>query len=128
MERRVSLSKRRRIYEDAIYIVAQAKQIGSDHVALNERTIRNMLDKQMNRCMSIIISVLNYHEKNESIDGAKRVMLYPEDNDPSYAIEKSKFEALIKQLPENKELREALWNSFVKRDKKAIDKFTKLVA
>lgn len=128
VRKELTLRERRRIYEDTICIVAQTNKIGSDTNAIKERSIRNMIDKQLNRCTSILITVLNYHEAVEESDGVRKVMLLPEDNEPKYSIEKSKFEELVRQLPENKDLRESLWSSFVKRDKKASAKFAALVA
>ena len=128
VKRELTLRERRRIYEDAICIVAQANKMSADEVMSKERAIRNLIDKQLDRCMSILMTTLNYHEAVEEANGIKRVMLYPEDNDSNYAIEKSKFESLLRQLPDNKELRESLWKSFVKRDKKATATFASVVA
>ena len=126
----LTLRERRKIYEDTIYVIAQTQKIGNaSPTALKERAIRNMIEKQMDRCVSILTTVLGYNE-TVSVDasGAKKRILVPEDRDSNYTIEKSKFEDVVQRLPENKELREALWKSFVKRDQKATEKFNAMVA
>lgn len=130
IKRELGLRERRKIYEDTIYVVAQTQKIGSvSSVVLKERAVKNMVSNQTDRCVSILATVLGYHETVlTEADGTKKTFLLPEDNDMDYAIEKEKFENVVQRLPANKELKEALWKSFVKRDKKAIEKLEILVA
>ena len=130
LKKELTVRERRKIYEDTIYVVAQAQKIGAKSpVASKERAVQNLIEKQTSRCVTILTTVLGYHESILADEnGTKRTMLLPEDNNPEYAIEKSKFEEVVLRLPENKELREALWRSFVKRDKASTEKLNVLVA
>lgn len=130
VKKELTLRERRKIYEDAVFIVAQTQKINdATPTAVRERAVQNMVDQQTNHCVSIIITVLGYHEiAVVSDDGLKKTMLLPEDNDELYTIEKGKFEEIVQILPKNKELREALWKTFIKRDKKAKAKFDSFVA
>jgi len=87
-----------------------------------------MIAGQMERCASILITVLGYHEVSAlANDGNKVAVLCPDDNDRVYSIEKTKFESIVPLLPKNKELKESLWKSFVKRDRRAIEKLYTII-
>ena len=130
VKKELGLRARRRIYEDTICLVAQTQKMSSSTAsATRGRAVDNLIEKQTDRCVSILMTVLGYHETvSVSADGIKKIVLLPEDNDEKYAIEKSKFEDVIQKLPTNKELKEALWKAFIKRDKKATEKLDTLVA
>jgi hypothetical protein len=128
VKKELGLRERRKIYEDTICVVAQNQKIGASSVS-KERAMRNMIEKQTAKCVSILSTVLGYHEKTvEMEDGVKTIMLIPGDEAHDYALEKSKFEDLVQLLPNNKELREALWKTCIKRDKKATAKLHTLIA
>lgn len=130
IKKELTMRERRKIYEDTICIVAQThKMVAASPTALKERVVKNMIDKQTDRCVAILTTVLGYHEAvTIDDDGVKHTMLMPEDLDSNYSIEKKKFEEIVQKLPENKELREAMWKSFVKRDQKAKEKFDSFAA
>jgi hypothetical protein len=117
----LTLRERRKIYEDAICVVSQTQKIKSSSKALlNERFVKNVTDRQFDHCVSIIAATLGYHETpriNE--DGTKQIMLLPEDDNAEYGIYKDKFCEIIQDIPSNRALKEALWKTFIKRDKKA---------
>ena len=130
VKKELTLRERRKIYEDTIYVVSQTQKISTVSRGIqNDRTVQNMIEKQTDRCVSILTTVLGYHETVVvGDDNTKTTMLMPTDDDSAYAIEKKKFEEIVQLLPNNKELKESLWKAFVKRDKKATDKFNTWVA
>lgn len=117
----LGLRERRRIYEDAICIVAQTNKIANASPnAMNVRSVKNMVDKQLDRCTSILTTVLGCREVTVANENEEKVvMIAPMDDAPDLAIAKSKFEEVVRRLPEDKELKESLWKTYVKRDKKA---------
>jgi hypothetical protein len=130
VKKELGIRERRKVYEDAICVVAQSQKLGaSSPTAMKERSVKNLIEKQNNRCVSILATVLGYRETSVmQDDGTKLTMLVPNDGDESCAIEKKKFEEIVQELPNNKELKEALWKAFVQRDQKSTEKFNSLIA
>ena len=127
VKKELGLRERRRIYEDAIAVVAQNQKM-AESAAAKERVVKNMIEKQRTKCTAILATTLGYYETVVEIDGEKVTMLTTIDDNNDYAIEKKKFDELVQKLPGDKELREAIWKACVKRDQKATDKFTQLIA
>lgn len=125
-KKELSLRERRKIYEDTITVVAQTQKL--TETSNGDRVVQNVIKKQYERCSNILATVLGYHESYVDDDGKKCTMLLPDDNDEKYAIEKEQFNELVKTLPQNKLMKECLWKSFVKRDKKSVEKFKELIA
>lgn len=81
-----------------------------------ERTMRNTVNRQLDRCMKMMATVLGYHENiTTDENGNKIITLVTVDHNPAKSISREQFESLIRQLPGNKDLREALWNMAVQR-------------
>lgn len=128
LKKELGLRERRKIYEDAINVVAQTKKMVDDK-SQPSRAMKNLVDKQFDRCSSILATVLGCHERTiVNPDETRNIMLMPEDDDNLYSIEKSKFDEIVQQLPDNKDLRESLWKTFVKRDQKAKAKLDAMIA
>jgi hypothetical protein len=124
-KRELGIRERRRIYEDTICIVAQNQKMTA--TASRERVMKNAIEKQNSRCVSILATVLGNHETTVESEEMKMVMIVPDDDNQELMIEKKKFEEIVQQLPNNKELRETLWKAHAKRDKKAIAKLGSLI-
>lgn len=125
----LGMRERRRIYEDAICIVSQVDKMQETYPENAKKVMLRMMKKQLTKAMEIIVTTLGYHENTtRDTEGCPHTIFLPEDDDASYGIEKEKMEKILVQLPKNKELKESLWKSCVKRDKKATDMFRSLVA
>ena len=125
----IGIRERRRVYEDAIAIIGQAQKMQQKVPANLARVCASTTNQQLARCASIIETSLGYHETMvENKDGTRTAMLYPEDNNADYAITKEKFDLLIQQLPNNKDLKESMWKHMIKREAKATAKFHGLTA
>ena len=125
----IGIRERRKVYEDAIAIVGQAQKMQQKIPAALARTCSTTSNHQIARCASIIETSLGYHETVvENADGTRTAMLYPEDNNAAYAISKEKFDAIVHQLPNNKDLKESMWKHRIKREAKATAKFHGLTA
>ena len=121
-KKELTVRERRKIYEDAICVIKQTQKMEDVSAkAAGSRAMRNLMEKQIDRCASIITTTLGYNEatkRNE--DGTVTQILVPVDGDASYIVDKKKFdETIIPRLPNDKDLRESLWKALVKRDKKA---------
>lgn len=130
LKKELGIRERRRIYEDAICIVAQTNKLAnSSPDAMAVRSVKNMVDKQISRCTSILTTVLGCHEATITNEREEKiVMIVPMDDSAEYSIAKSKFEDVVRRLPEDKELKESMWKAYIKRDKKAKDKFDSKIA
>lgn len=126
IKKELGLRERRRIYEDTICIVAQNQKMAASPAATT-RTMKNLMSKQTDKCVSVLATVLGQREMPVETNDEKVIMLVPNDDDKDYIIEKKKFEEIVQQLPNNKELRESLWKAYAKRDKRAKEKLDALI-
>jgi hypothetical protein len=118
----LTVRERRKIYEDTICVIKQTQKMGDiSPKAASGRAIRGLIDKQIDRCTSIICTVLGYNEATRSNeDGTITKVLVPTDEDASYVIDRERFDRIIvPNLPNDRDLRESLWKALIKRDKKA---------
>ena len=126
----LGIRERRRIFEEAIYIVAQIQRVDSIAKGSTQaKSIQSSSNKQFNSCVSVLSTVLGYHEiAHECQDGTKTQMLVTNDENEEYTVDKKKFEDIVRQMPNSKEVKDAVWKSLVKRDKKYSDRYKALIA
>lgn len=125
--KRLGLRERRKIYEDAINVVAQAqKAYEAISGARQEKTIRTFTEKQITKCTSIIAATLGYDETVSENGGVKTHVYVLDDENYNCAIEKEELENIVKRLPGDKQLRESLWKMTVKKDGKSRETFLKI--
>ena len=118
----LTVRERRKIYEDSICVIKQTQKMNDvSPVAASGRAMRNLMEKQIDRCSSIICTVLGYNEATKTNDdGTITKILVPSDGDASYVIDRERFDSkIVPNLPNDKDLRESLWKALVKRDKRA---------
>ena len=129
VKKELGIRERRKIYEDAICVVSQSQKLGTaNQTTMKDRSVQNLIDKQMNRCTSILATVLGYNETTISHNnGTKSIMMIPADGEENVVIEKKKFEEIVQKLPNDKELKETLWKALTKRDQKATEKLNQLI-
>ena len=107
----LTIRERRKIYEDSICVIKQTqKMCDTSPAAASGRAMRNLMEKQIDKCSSIIFTVLGYHEATKNNDdGTISNILVPSDDDPSYIIDKKRFDKnIVPNLPKDKDLRESL--------------------
>jgi hypothetical protein len=117
------IRERRKIYEDAIYLLKQTEKTRSATMAIQqERAVQNLLKGQLDRCYSILITALGYVEKTRCDNvGNKEIVLLPLDGDQTASIKKNTFEKILSILPQDKQIKDLVWKAMVKRDKHAIE-------
>lgn len=118
------LRERKRIYKNTVDIIAQTitlkEQLPTIGSTKRESEKDKAVKKQLAKSMEIIMITLGYHEGAEFTEKDEPLKVYlPEDNNREYGINKEKLEEVLIQLPTNKDFKEALWKSCVKRDAKA---------
>ena len=116
----LGIRERRRIYDETISIVAQNKKMCDSEIAKKDKSIKSAAKRTHKHSSTVIMLALGYHEEKRVNEKEEEyIILCDESSDENTSIMKEKFDDLILQLPENKELKTLLWKSCVKNDKKA---------
>jgi hypothetical protein len=130
VKKELTIRERRKIYEDAIYVVAQTQKMSDkSQEAAKSRAMRGLIEKQLDRCSSIIYTVLGYHEVAQADDnGVKKAVLMHNTENSAPTIERKRFDGtIIPNLPKDKQLKETLWKALVKGDKAAKERLNAFV-
>lgn len=119
----LGIRDRRRIYDDAVSIINQVEKMQSKTKEEEMRIMEKLFHKQRAKALEIITVTLGYHE----VTSDTVTMLVPEDGNAEYSINKNSLEKVLRDLPKNKELKESLWKSCIKRDTKSTTRLKMLL-
>lgn len=119
----LGIRDRRRIYDDAVSIINQVEKMQAKTKEEEMRIMEKLFHKQRTKALEIITVTLGYHE----VTSDTVTMLVPEDGNAEYSINKNSLEKVLRDLPKNKELKESLWKSCIKRDTKSTTRLKMLL-
>lgn len=119
----LGIRDRRRIYDDAVSIINQVERMQEKTKEEEMKVMEKLFNKQRSKALEIITVTLGYHE----VTSDNVTILVPEDGNADYSINKNSLEKVIRDLPKNKELKESLWKSCIKRDTKSTTRLKMLL-
>ena len=127
IKKELSLKERRKIFEETVGMIQSIQKIENINVSNDvcNRKIKNLSNKQLSRCHTILAATLCCEEQT-IVEGETKSSVVV-NNTTDMIIKREKFNALMNSLPGNKTLKENVWKALVRGNKKAIEAITEII-